>query len=371
MVNSGHRSQQTPCLMAHRPYLIYCAVAALSAVALPGEASAAAESDSGLPLFDKQGTLAVRIEGPLETMVRERSDKDYYDGRLILTDTAGGGDTALDLRFRTRGNFRRRRNICWFPPVRLNFKKKQTEGTEFEGQNKLKLVTHCHPTRVNFQRYVLREYLAYKILELHTPYSFRTRLLRITWVDTDNGGRELERYGFLIEHEDELADRLNATRFGENATRYEALNLDQAAIATIFQYLIANTDFSLIQAAPEEPCCHNAIVMVSNDDGGQYTVPYDFDFAGIVDAPYAAPSPNMRIRDVKQRLYRGSCAINPAVPAAVELFLARREAVLDTILTQEGLTARERERTARYVNRFYETIADPAAVEQTFIKGCL
>ena len=33
---------------------------------------------------------------------------------------------------------------------------------------------------------LLREYLAYRILNLATPLSFQVRLLRVTWVDSYN-----------------------------------------------------------------------------------------------------------------------------------------------------------------------------------------
>jgi len=339
----------------------------LACIAAAG--TSAQEDASNAPLFASHGTLQVTIAGPLSTLTSERSNTDYYEGKLSVTD-ASGANVDLDIGFRTRGNYRRRKDTCWFPPVRLNFKKKQVEGTVFEGQDKLKLVTHCHPSNSRYEQYVLKEYLAYRMLQLHTPYSFRVRLLHITWVDTDKNDRSVEKYGFLIEDEDELAVRLDASPVDFNSTTHTMLDRRQAALVSVFEYLIANTDFSLIKAAPDETCCHNAILLTHTPD--QYIpVPYDFDFSGLVNAPYAQPSPNMRIRSVTTRLYRGDCTVNEAIPDTVRLFAEKKNAVIDLVSMQEGLTDSMRKYALRFLDGFYEILDDQAAAEAMFIGECL
>ena len=168
--------------------------------------------DAGLPLFATNDTLEITIEGPLKTLISERSKEEYYDGVVRYTD-ADGTERVLDLRFRARGNYRRRKSTCRFPPVRLNFQKKQVEGTVFEGQNILKLVTHCRPGSSKYEQYVLKEELGYRIFNLLSPISFRSRLLRVTWVNTEDNNESEERYGFLIEHLSDYAQVQQARDF--------------------------------------------------------------------------------------------------------------------------------------------------------------
>ncbi|MDX1482705.1 MAG: hypothetical protein R3315_13560, partial [Woeseiaceae bacterium] len=312
-------------------------LSALSALLLALCFSIGAAAQDSLPLFADEAILEVSIEGPLDTLMRERSDEEYYDGVLRYAD--GAEVHSLDLRFRTRGNFRRRKETCRFPPVRLNFKKQQVEGTLFEGQNILKLVTHCRPNSGRYEEYVVRELLAYRIFNRVTPVSFRARQLRITWVNTEDGNDEDVRYGFLIEHKNELEDRLQLEEPGYNSIQYDALNPQQAALAAVFQYMIGNTDFSMVTAVEGEACCHNGILL-QKSRGDIYFVPYDFDMAGIVDAPYAAPNPRFRLRSVTSRLYRGDCLFNDYLDEAIGRFAAIKNDVEELIATQEGLERR-------------------------------
>lgn len=320
------------------------------------------------PLFESDTVLSVEISAPLTTLVRERSNTDYYEGELRLVDGADDPQT-LSLKLRARGNFRRQKETCRFPPVRLNFDKDEVPGTLFEGQNILKLVTHCRPGNNAYEQLVVREYLAYKILELHTPVSFRARLLRINWRDTERNGRAEERYGFVIEHKNELSERLGLEPH-DDGTSYDALDSRQAAIVSVFQYLIGNTDFSLIVGPPDDSCCHNGILLGKSDEP-LMAVPYDFDFSGLVNAPYAAPNPRFKIRKVTNRLYRGNCALNHEVASVAELFLSQQAEVEKLVQEQPGLSRQSRNRMASFLARFYADIGDPRRVESRLIKSCL
>jgi hypothetical protein len=345
------------------PFFSGLLFAALSIPAFAQSTSAQA------PLFAEQTALPIRISGPLSTLMKERSDTEYLDGKLSFSDDAGEMHE-LDLRFRARGNYRRKKSTCWFPPVRLNFKKKETKGTVFEGQNILKIVTHCSPTNKRSEQYILKEYLAYKILELHTPYSFKARLLKTTWADTDKDNKEAEKYGFVIEHKDSLAKRNEAKIAEFTSTQHSKLDLRQASIVSVFQYLIGNTDFSLVKAIAGKSCCHNGI-LVSKEEGEYFPVPYDFDFAGIVNAPYAEPSPNFSINSVTTRLYRGNCSVNPELATTLTLFEENKDAVLELITSQEGLTDKVRKRTLKFVNKFYNELAKPEKFEAKLVKRCI
>mgnify|MGYP000662252091 CR=1 FL=1 len=55
---------------------------------------------------------------------------------------------------------------------------------------------------------MLREYLAYRLLNAMTDLSFRVRLLEVTWVDSDERRGRMVRSAFLIEHRNRLAARI-------------------------------------------------------------------------------------------------------------------------------------------------------------------
>lgn len=329
----------------------------------------AGNTDSGLPLFADSDTLDVTIEGPLTTLLRERSNDEYYSGFLSYADDAGEVQE-LDLQFRTRGNFRRRPSTCRFPPVRLNLKKKQVSGTLFEGQNILKLVTHCKPGNSRYEQYVLKEELAYRILNLHTPVSFRTRLLKVTWVNTEKDNETEVRYGFLIEHKGELQARSGLTEFDGERAKYPDLDPRQSAIAAVYEYMVGNTDFSMVAAPPGESCCHNGILL-SNDADRHFFVPYDFDMAGIVNAPYAEPNSRFNLRSVTDRLYRGHCRFNPVMEEVASLYLDNQEAVMRLVDEQEGLDENNRKVTRGFLERFYADISTPERMQGKLLSRCL
>ena len=55
-------------------------------------------------------------------------------------------------------------------------------------------------------------------------------------------------------------------------------------------------------------------------------IPYDFDFSGLVDAPYATPPDVLKIANVRQRFYRGYCATTTHALAAARQMRAARAA---------------------------------------------
>lgn len=338
-------------------------------VLLVGAPSGYLTAEEDLPLFASRDTLEITIEGPLKTLIRERSKEEYYDGVLRYTD-ADGAEQALDLQFRARGNYRRRKSTCRFPPVRLNLKKKQVEGTIFEGQNVLKLVTHCRPGSSKYEQFVLKEELGYRILNLHTPISFRSRLLRVTWVNTEDDNESEERYGFVIEHNNELEKRTNLEDAAVQRASYAELNPKQAAIGAIFEYMIGNTDFSMVAGPSGEDCCHNG-KLLRQADGQIFFVPYDFDMAGLVNAPYAEPNPRFDLRSVTSRLYRGHCRFNPELDDTVALYLSKRAEVMALVDAQEGLDDSERKKLRSFLERFYEDLENPKRVRSQLVNKCL
>lgn len=320
------------------------------------------------PLFASHSPLLVTIEAPLTTLMKDRPREEYLEGTFSFSGVDGTKRT-FDLKIRTRGKFRRKEKHCDFAPIRLNFRKKQVVDTEFDGQDKLKLVTHCKNNNLYYEQLVLREFLAYRFLNVMTDSSFGVRLLQVNYVDTE-GAAPMTKLGFVIEDEDDVAERngMHPIRTGDISK--DDINPVEQSFINVFEYFIGNTEFSLVRAEPGEYCCHN-IDLISATKGAPYTpVAYDFDFAGLVNAPYAVPNPRFDIEDVRQRLFRGACANNELLPVTLQRFIDNREAIYGAVDDLELLSTKSRRYVTRYMDEFYERISQPELIDASFVRTC-
>lgn len=320
------------------------------------------------PLFASNEVLDVTIRAPFKTIMRERSDDTDTSATLSYND-AEAGEVTVEVSVRTRGRFRRRSETCSWAPLRLNFKKKSVRNTLFAGSDKMKLVTHCRKSGAYF-RALQSEFLAYRILNMVTDNSFRVRMMRVTYVDTDNKDREYTQYGFTIEQRDQLAKRIGLDL--NEVARSQIGNLDpgHTNLTSLHQYLIGNTDFSPIRAPAGEPCCHN-YVLFGEENGRIVPIPYDFDMSGLVDAPHASPSPNFKITDVRDRLYRGRCVNNEHVAGSVQAFIDNKENIYDLVTSNEIYKSKGRRAALEYLDDFYDVIESPARVQSSLIDKCI
>lgn len=326
------------------------------------------QADDIDPLFQSDATLAVEIEGPFSLLASERPDEEEFPGKFRYK--AGNGDIIeLDVVLRTRGRVRQLKEVCTFPPLRLNFKKKDVDDTLFHKQDKLKLVSHCRNNSERYEQAVVSEYLAYRIFGVLTDRSFQARLLNVTYAFTDED-QTVNSYAILIEPKDKLEKRLDAKRIESDWVEVADIQPEDLNLASVFHYLIGNTDFSPIGSDPEEDCCHNQ-ALLAREGKLALTIPYDFDQSGLVNAPHAAPNPRFRLRSPRERLYRGRCANNGYLPATLDLFRERRSAIEQLVSDQAELEKGVRKSMLRFIDDFYRTIDNPRNVQRYLVSRCL
>ena len=282
---------------------------------------------------------------------------------------SSGKAVKFDIQIRTRGNFRRRENVCAFPPMRLNFKTSETKDTLFHKQDKVKLVTHCQSS-ARYEQVTLREYTAYRILNVLTDASFRVRLLRISYVDSDGEERDVISPGFVIEQRDRLAKRLEKNYLDLPNTTIQALNPEYASMVSMYHYLMGNTDFSPIKGVADEACCHNH-ELFGNEDEPVWSVPYDFDQAGFVDAPHAEPNPRFHLSNAKQRLYRGRCVHNDLLTGTIAHYNDKQEEIMAVVREVDDATDRSKRTMAKFVDKFYGTINSERRLKSKLVKKCI
>lgn len=328
----------------------------------------AEESGSPDPLFQSNEVLEVRLTAPMGSLLLDRPFEEELPGSLQFTNTDGEPLT-VNVSVRTRGKFRRDRKNCMFPPLRLNFKNSEVKGTLFHKQNKIKLVTHCE-TSAAYQQTILKEYIAYRLLNVMTDISFRVRLLKIVYVDSEGKRNDDERYAFLIEHRDRLAKRIGKSVLEIPHTPSRRLNPEYMNLISVYHYMIGNTDYSQIKGAAGGRCCHNH-VLFGIENGRIWSVPYDFDQAGLVDAPYAAPAPQFKLRSVEQRLYRGRCYNNENLDQTLDAYKHKETAIMETIAEVDMASKRARKDMTKYLESFFKDIYSERRVTNDLHKRCI
>jgi len=331
-----------------------------------GSAAAAAAQENALPLFQSDAPLVLTLQAPWRELTRKRLREERYPAILTYTD-AQGRSHRIDATVESRGLTRLR--TCWFPPIRIRFPAPAMQGTDFQGQRSLKMVTHCRSGRRSEQSYVL-EMLAYRIYNLVTDRSHRVRPLDITYQDLQAGKPDGPHFAFLIEPLGDVARRKGQRR--AHQVVFAPTHFDAPALSRymLFQYLIGNTDWEVLAGPKDGECCHNARVLVGTAPGGFIAVPYDLDSAGLVNASYAAPHESLPIKEVTTRLFRGFCVHNDALPAARQEFLRHRAAILALIQDEPRLDESRRKEAIRYVQDFYDTLDNPDRFERELTGRC-
>jgi hypothetical protein len=336
--------------------LIACAVLGMSA---PSRAQAPA------PLFATSDAIHIAISAPLQPLIRNRASEAAIPG--ILTDPAGN---QLPISLALRGITRRTSEICEFPPLRVEFTAPPPPTSLFAGQKKLKLVTHCRNSP-SAQQNLLLEYSAYKMYNALTPHSFRARLASVDYRDA--GGRPIiSRAAFFLEPLKDVARR-NGTHEAHAPDRIPMSFLSPADAGryAMFEYMISNYDWSMRAGPAGADCCHNAELIGNAAQSAAIVVPYDFDYSGLVGAPYAVPPEGLSIGNVKQRLYRGYCAHNAEALAAARQMRAARPQILGVLAETPGMEPRTQRSAAAYLERFFADIATDADVSAKMLNRCV
>jgi len=310
-------------------------------------------------LFDSDEVIDIRLEGDIKALLRDRGeDPSYHQMKLHVQNL--DSEESLDLRVRVRGNFRRLKENCDTPPLRLNFRRHEVpEHSLFTGHPSLKLVVPCKG-----EQYVIREYLAYKIYNLFTDYSFRVRLVRLTYHDTGNNQASNPEYGFLIEHKDVLAARSNASLLERMHLRPEIVDREAFLRMSVFAYMIGNTDWSV-------QYLHNMEMLFLNNEKVYVAVPYDFDLVGLVSSPYAKPAEALKLRSVRERVYRGYCMEDLSVFDATFKQFQELKPEIYKIITENTLLKENYIRFAtKYLDDFYDTLNNPRKMSRAFSYPC-
>lgn len=310
-------------------------------------------------LFDKSEILHISLNGELLELLNNRTGKAEYYHITLSYQKEDSSIVDIPIRSRTRGNFRRMKDNCVFPPLYLNFSDKHENGI-FSSLDRIKLVMPCKE-----DKYVLREYHVYKLYNLISPKSFRARLVSITL--NDPGLRPRERgpfYGLLLEEEERMAERNHMVPLKQQLVRPEQTVREDFLKMAVFEYLIGNTDWSVQYR-------QNVKLITADSSGKIYTVPYDFDHAGIVGAPYAKPAPELKLATIKDRRYRGYCIENMAYyDDVIAHYNELKESIYAVYTESDLLDPRYVKSTVKYLDGFFKVLDNPRTFKREFQYPC-
>ncbi len=329
--------------------------------------SAALAAEAPAALFAVTEPLQIALSGPFTLIDDERNKDNAYAGTLTYRD-ASGSENLLDVEYSVRGNYRLREDICDFSQLWLNLRRGQVENTIFAGQNRLKLVVQCDDS-ANARAYIAREEQAYRLFNLLSPNSFLTRVVEVTYNDPDRPRANRTHLGILLEHKDQLEQRLDLKAVGQEKFAVSEHDAAQANLVALFMFMLSNTDYSMLVGDPEELCCHN-IEVFSTGAAPYLAIPYDFDSTGYVSPRYATPSTSIGQRSIRERIYRGFCVDEALLQANLALFNARREQMNAVISDTRFQPEREAERTLEYVDGFFDIINDAQRLERQVRREC-
>jgi hypothetical protein len=315
-------------------------------------------------LFRSREPLAVWLQADFKQVFRDRDSMSTKRYPATLKFLGEAGDTlSFDVQLGTRGHLRLRQ--CDFVPLKVYFDKEKTKGTVFGGEGSLKLTPHCTKSERDAQDLYV-EYAIYEMYNTLTPISLKARLANITWLDPANPKFTITRPAFWTQDEDDLAKELRGKVLMQQGGNASEMDPRQMALTDVFQYMIANTDFSLSYL-------HNYRIFQTDTATAWYPMAYDFDWSGLVDAPYAKPAevlrmgPNARVTD---RLYRGGCHPPEVLAQAVAPFKTKKDTLYGVLRSIKELTPSRLKEATGFLDEFYKELNDPGTYTKVFRRTC-
>ncbi|GMQ24886.1 hypothetical protein Aoki45_15680 [Algoriphagus sp. oki45] len=309
-------------------------------------------------LFDTEEALELEMSTSIKRLRSETNDSTFITQDIAVYENGTFENYPFEIR--TRGNFRLEN--CYYPPTRIRMAKDDAKGSIFQGTRKLKLVLPCSKGK-NSGNYVGKEYLAYKMYELVTDYYFRTRLVKMKFTNLDDKkGEQEELLGFVIEDDDDVAQRFDA-EISDKKIPPNIMEDTATVIHDFFQMMIGNTDWSGLYQ-------HNQKVMIV----GQktiYPLAYDFDMCGLVNPPYAQVNSAVPISKVTERLYRGFCRDESLFQYVRQHFLDRESELMGLIDQYQDLyTSADLKAMKSFVSEFFGMLKSDKLFKDRIVSSC-
>ncbi|MFK8010035.1 MAG: hypothetical protein AB8H03_27015 [Saprospiraceae bacterium] len=320
------------------------------------------KKESIFDFISKDEIFEMTLEANFDSLLfHKKKLVEYLPGKISFKNNELE-EVDLKVEIKPRGKYRRK--VCEFPPLRLKFKKKGLKKMGLSGKyNSLKLVSHCLEDKKEAKQNILKEYLIYKIYNLHSEYSLRAQLVKINYVQSGSGKKMFERMAMLLEDGDELARRTNAKIVEKKHCPVDSIDTYNGTVQAMFQCMIGNADWSTI-------FMRNVKLLRPEPNSLLCTFPYDFDFSGFVSATYAIPNPDYKLKSTKQRVFLGKIYSEEEMKKVAKHFLSQKEATLQMVKEFDLLNKRCRKDVTKYLKSFYKILEDEENMAMELNKLC-
>jgi hypothetical protein len=255
-----------------------------------------------------------------------------------------------------------RREVCYYPPLKVKLSKKDLANEGLLPFNNLEIVINCR-SNGQYEQFVLREYIAYKLYNLLTDNSYRVQLAKFRFVDTGKKNKDFESIGYLIEDNDELEHRQKGKIVKPRMFSPEKVEADNYELFCVFQFMIGNTDWYVYNL-------HNVKIMGVEGQTQPYVVPYDFDYSGFVKTPYSIPHEKLGIKDVTERFYQGLCRNKEQTEKTLQIFRNKKEEIMTMVAEFPHFNDHSRKHTIDYLESFYEIVENDKKKENMIFEHC-
>jgi hypothetical protein len=312
-----------------------------------------------IKFFTDEGLIDLTLTTDIKELQSAKGEDVYQDASVSFSFP---DSTLIDekIRIAARGHFRR--EFCTIPPLLLNFH--NPTSPRLNSLGKLKLVIGCGNNHDD-EQLVIKEYLVYKMYNLMDEKSFRARLVRVNYKDTNGRIKPFSQYAFFIEDDNDMARRNGCEKRDKAEFLTENTDRDMMTKVALFEFMISNGDWSV-------PNNHNIkLIFTKNEQTLPFVVPYDFDHSGFVNADYALPpelfTEKFGVEKVTQRVYWGFPRTMDELQTAFVLFKDKKEAISSLIMNFPLLDTRARKRAVDFINEFYVIINDKRQSQTIFI----
>lgn len=283
-------------------------------------------------------TAMFRIETDWNKLIRKKRNKVFQTANVTLK--IGESTFSFKGKLRSRGNIRL--EVCQNPSLKLKLKKAELNAAGFSDLNEFKFVLQCSNSSLG-ESYLNREQTVYELHALYSDYSHRTTPVRLDL------GRDEPISAFMVEHEEQIAARFNATVVETKRLSTRTLQREAYVNMCLFNYLILNTDWNVGNL-------HNVEFINPNGSLELIPIPYDFDYSGFVGTHYAVPHDALEISSIYVPTWLGKEVTPEEIRAAADHYLARREAAEQLLAEHPGLEKRDRKRMLKRLEAFYKIL---------------
>jgi len=312
-------------------------------------------------LFSVEEPLYLTLRLDVKALQKTRHQDAYHDAVMIHM---VGSEFQVTNSVQVKPREGMRQKYCALPPLWLKIVNSGIKTDSLKDEFRMNMVVRCKNVD-QYESYVLKEYLAYKIYNIITPHSYRVRLVRLSIIDTGKSNKMTEDWAFLQEPDELMTLRLKGKMIANDALSMSGVNPEVINSLSMFQYMIGNTDYSVTGR-------HNLQILALNsgNPSGFLPVPSDFDYSGLVNADYAVPSEALGTNSVQERYYLGPCRPKQVHKETIQELARFEDEIMEYIKDFEYLDDTGKVDAIEYLDGYFNESKESWFIDRKIASTC-